>query len=1367
MIVRFIFSLVKKMNILRVVLSIVMLIYPWLSITLASQVDGLGVVSEWAVDVSWSWETSLWAPIELVSSSIDSWFTSDQIPLTGSSSTDIVSIIYSWTMSTWSIWTWSSWMSLSSYAVLLSTWSDLLFSTWSNTSVSIDSGSTQTESVVTSPSYVSDTPSTPLEMSGWVFSWESLWELVPLLVISEVFVDGTDEWFELTNRWWSLFTGTLVVSGVKASPVTLTNVSLPSGVSRVYGDIMSKIADQSVIAKSGLSLNMTDTAAINVSLSWSGILLDQFQVSSSLVSSYDNEATSFELVNSWWSLMIHPTTVERTRNILSQWIANPGEFDVLSATGSSSTWSTWTNNSWQLSSGAGLLKITEVYFEWVQEWIEISNLWDADWTGSFSLIGANNGTLILSGFTIPALSSVVLADNDIHILDKSVVLVSGLTMILNDLWAIDISLLVWWLPIDRFNVDSSLVTPYVNATNSFERVRYGWQLVITVATGSRAFNIQSGIIANPGKIFSVVDPVIVLDDDDGLDNGLGSGSWTILTGSVFSWSCINTAWFLSIVEVHHADSALPDYVEIVVSTTLSGMRMSWWSWTDEWLSLILWSGQRYVIAASSAWFPIPENVIIIPWFTLSISGGFVVLSRDTQIFDSVVYGWVGGWSLGLTSSDGCLRQFVSSQIPSPGFDERILAYTQIQTVQVVTTNTVYVWWWGWWSCPTITPINTGQICSDFISWSLVSWTNYTGINQTGPNLTGFFLGSGIITSWGISWFIPRILSIDYDPIWSDVWRESIQFSFDGPLPLSLKPYTLHRWSTRKTMNSLVMTSAIQIYTWSRSFPNTPTCITLQSGAVVLDTYCYPVIQTWSLSTWSLSTWSLSTWSLSTWIYVPLKIDTILYDPPGTDRNKETITFSVLDTRLLPVNMSRYTLHRGKTTKKIPSSLSASPQTILANRWFPNRSTCVQLRFDKTIVVDTYCYTVQKKQEPKKSEEIKTVWVVTWQQTLSIPEISIVSLIADPEGSDKDNESITLLLHTPTSFDLSQARLWRGKTTKKINGLLVAGQMLTVTGTFGFPNRDECINLLVDKQIVDTYCYVKSQEPSQEDKKIKTWSIQTWSQEYFLLATGTTASIVAVMPNPKGADKNKEMITFLLIQWESFDLSQTYLQIGTKKVFALSGALELGIEFRQIWSFSLPNKASCIDRKMKGSDQLIDRFCYTQAKDNVIIRKSLSGLEELSEEQVLALWQIGLLKRTKDICATYDGDIIRCRSLPTRAVRLPRTDELRLYQNYISRIHDLIKSDRYPVYAYTPLRQFNDTFDSLKSMISKFQTQVALSDGRQVPIYDLTSVHQDRYGSSYYDRVTQTLGDVILWKDSPPRQRLVAMWYGEEIALTGE
>jgi hypothetical protein len=141
----------------------------------------------------------------------------------------------------------------------------------------------------------------------------------------------------------------------------------------------------------------------------------------------------------------------------------------------------------------------------------------------------------------------------------------------------------------------------------------------------------------------------------------------------------------------------------------------------------------------------------------------------------------------------------------------------------------------------------------------------------------------------------------------------------------------------------------------------------------------------------------------------------------------------------------------------------------------------------------------------------------------------------------------------------------------------------------------------------------------------------------------------------------------------------------------------------------------------------------------------------------------LIKRTKDICATYDGDIIRCRSLPTRAVRLPRTDELRLYQSYVSHVHELLKSDRYAVYAYTPLRQLNAVFDELKQKISQFQTKVVLSDGSLVPVYDLASVHKDAYGPSYYDRVTTTLGDLILGQDSSPRQRLIAMWYGEDVA----
>lgn len=1193
----------------------------------------------------------------------------------------------------------------------------------------------------------------------------------PQLIVSEVFIDGTDEWFELTNLGSTLFTGTLTLSGTKAGLLTLTNVSLLAGESRVYGDIMSRIANQWVIARSGLSLNMADTASINVILNRSGQQIDSFMVSSTIVNTYDNTSTAFEKITSGTQLVIQPVTILRTRNILSQWIANPGDFDDLASTWSgTSTWSVNTGSTGGQTSwfSLGLLKITEVYFEGRQEWIEITNFNATDFTGTLTLIGANNGTIVLSGFTVPANTSVIVADNDVHIIDKSIVLVSWLTMVLNDLWAIDISLLHQWSVIDRFDIDVSLVSPYVNGTNSFERVWYQWSLKITPSTGTRVFNIQSGIIANPGKVFTVADPIIVLDDDDWLDNG--GGTWSVSTWVISTGSCIASYSLLTVVELHHQTTGLADYVEIIPMMTLSGLSISPISGQEFVISQTLRSGHRYVIASSPLWFPLPERVLVMPWFDLAVGGGSLILRVGWQVVDHVVYGGAGSQqSLWLTSSDPCHRMFASSQIASPGFDERLLSYTQtqIQTITNTVTNTVYVWGW-WWgsSCSTPAPINTGQICQSIVS-SSGSFTGsvQTGVIKTGNSLTGVtssgFVSSGMQT--------PRILGIDYDPVGTDTNRESITLWFDGLLPHSLRSYTLQRGTTRKTMTALVMTSSVQIFTGNWTFPNTPTCIKLQSGTIVLDEYCYPKMKS--------PEWSgmIQSWVIETWTYVPLKIDHILYDPPGTDTNKETVTLSTVSSNgqaiSYPINMSRYTLHRGRTIKNFPANIQTSPQTILSRRSFPNKSTCVQLRFDKTIIVDTYCYTVTKPIKPiKGSGSVLTGTKPPARSdtgSIIIPEISIVSLIADPEGSDKGNESITLLLHSPMSFNLSEARLWWWKTTKKIAGMLTQGQHLTVTGNFWFPNRDECINLLVNKQIIDTYCYVKSEEKSEKEKKSEEKKKvdkekKGTGENYFLLDTGTQASIVSVMPNPKWTDKGRESISFLLLAGEQLDLSHTYLQVGTKKIKTLSGILESGRELRQIWSFWLPNKATCFEWKVRWSDQLIDKFCYSQPKDNMTVRRSVDGLEELTQEQVLALGQIGLLKRGKDICATYNDEIIRCRRLPTRAVRLPRTDELRLYQNYVSRIHALMKDDWYAVYAYTPFIQFNRIFEQLKDEITKFRTQIMLSDGERVPVYNLSALYDDVYWPSYYDQVTRTIADVILWSDSLPRKRLRALWVGDEV-----
>jgi hypothetical protein len=127
------------------------------------------------------------------------------------------------------------------------------------------------------------------------------------LIITEVYYDGTDEWIEISNIEGTDFHGPLSIVGAKSSPINLSNISIPSGASRIFGDSMSMIADSSPIIASGLAMSISDTSAINLSISSSGETLDTFAISAVDVSTYDNTKTSFARAYNNGILQIVPT----------------------------------------------------------------------------------------------------------------------------------------------------------------------------------------------------------------------------------------------------------------------------------------------------------------------------------------------------------------------------------------------------------------------------------------------------------------------------------------------------------------------------------------------------------------------------------------------------------------------------------------------------------------------------------------------------------------------------------------------------------------------------------------------------------------------------------------------------------------------------------------------------------------------------------------------------------------------------------------------------------------------------------------------------------------------------------------------------
>lgn len=139
------------------------------------------------------------------------------------------------------------------------------------------------------------------------------------MLLSEVYYDGTDEWIEITNVGDTTFSGNIVVEGVKSASLPLIGITFLPGQSKVFGDTLSQVSGNRFIGKTGLSLNLIDTAPINIQLIVSGEMEDQFLVDQYRVNLYNDRKTSFEKVGG----IPTRTASGRVANVLSGYIANP------------------------------------------------------------------------------------------------------------------------------------------------------------------------------------------------------------------------------------------------------------------------------------------------------------------------------------------------------------------------------------------------------------------------------------------------------------------------------------------------------------------------------------------------------------------------------------------------------------------------------------------------------------------------------------------------------------------------------------------------------------------------------------------------------------------------------------------------------------------------------------------------------------------------------------------------------------------------------------------------------------------------------------------------------------------------------------
>lgn len=352
-------------------------------------------------------------------------------------------------------------------------------------------------------------------------------------------------------------------------------------------------------------------------------------------------------------------------------------------------------------------------------------------------------------------------------------------------------------------------------------------------------------------------------------------------------------------------------------------------------------------------------------------------------------------------------------------------------------------------------------------------------------------------------------------------------------------------------------------------------------------------------------------------------------------------------------------------------------------------------------------------------QVITTGFVTWEYI-----IRIIDVVYDPEGSDTDNEKVTLLAHhisgDTAPLDLSKTfRLKVNGTNKTLPRILPMDVPTTFTKTFGFPNSTKdgsevVVQLTYDDYIFDTYRY--NPNITEQEEEPSTGEIEETG--FVLDLSWLLFSITYVLPNPAGKDVIEEMGVQVEGEHPSLtgiDLSQDFhLVVGTRKK-KLTGVWEVNKENILSGNLGLVNKAACVS--LFHADQELAKFCYRKPKEGEKIFASDSWLELLPQQDLNILNTIQLKKIGSNLCVRYDGQSFLCKRIPAGKAAFKTTQEQKLYRWFASLIKSYLINDRKPLYYDTDIKSYFDLLAENKKSISKWRMQVDIY-GQKVPVTDL-------------------------------------------------
>ena len=979
------------------------------------------------------------------------------------------------------------------------------------------------------------------------------------------------------------------------------------------------------------------------------------------------------------------------------------------------------------------LRITEIFVDWTDERVEISNIWSGDFVWSFTLSGVKSSPLLISNVTIPSFSSLLVGDT---------MSMFSLPNTFNILWWRGLSL--WdtaWVNIsliddggsiaDTFVLDQPLVQSSDNTMTSFQKLYNGWWFDIVSTLSSFSLWVIAPSLANPGKVYNTDWSIRlpITDTWTGTTSSWSTTSWSVNTGSLSSWFFIDcsTSWsgVLVVDEVYLGDN-YSHYIEMLFLQDWTwSLALSWNALSSSFILPSQWyqANKRYLITSNNSGFHHTDNIIIVSGLAIT-SGHFIIQDTWSSL---LYYAYVDStWqSVYYLNTDNCIQNISLDAPPSPWFDRQFLWYLNTQTI----TNTIIQTVTG--SCLTWSNTSTGSTPSTVTTW----------LNM----LSGIFNFHDV-----------RISLIDYDPVWSDTNNERLGLTLFTWESLSLSWWSLwYDGKTYKFLSWMMMSGSEYIRTANFWFVNSRTvCVSLYYMGSIIDTVCYdPTVQNSPLYPLVISTGDTVVLSGDdeTFDYNNLQFDivSVVYDPDGSDTDRETVTIKFIsgsDTILL----DNLRLRVGTTNKRIYGTiLSWQTLTLIGNYQMSNsKPTCIALSYNE-IIYDEYCYT------PSSSSSSSSQTLSPYQSSSTSfytdHTIDIIDLEYDPEGSDVDNENIILLMTGwQSSVDLSKLYLRFGTTKRYLNGMLYSDTQIIVTGNYQMPNsKPNCVDLMEWSHIFDTYCY----DPLSEDltEFISTGNLQTWDQittdpeDYY-----SGLQLQRILPNPKDKDiKNlNEKFALSWKAWSGHTLTKRVKLIVGKTSISLSWYQFTNNELIVASSKALTNQAACV--RLMVDNQEIDKFCYPQTKEWLVYyhprlqtwpQTIPSSLIDSLDSQWVDLSELRLTKSGKQICLTYDKVQIRCMNGWSTSTSAKNKALLTLWNAYIRKMSELVYAKEMD---YILMEQWRKAYRTLSDEIKWWNLWTITLYGQSMKITDIESYVAALYTIDEDQYITDQVSRIFFW-----------------------